>query len=197
MNLPRKKQHKGFTMIELMVGVSILAVLAIIGMTTYTQSQMRGRDLKRKQDIRAIAVALESYYQQYQHYPCVPNSENGNYGFLKSDNTAGVNGFWIQDKVVSGGPAYCGTHPFNLKHITQLPKDPTTNGGTPYINNGSMGYAYFGGSNCGIAYGQFYALVATLENANDPDANSKKNYTWCGGGSLSHWNPNAFVLISQ
>ena len=201
MNRKEKISYKGFTLIELMIGVSILAILAIVGMTTYTQSQVRGRDLKRKQDLRAIAVALESYYTQYQHYPCVPNTENGNSGFLKSDNTSGANGFWIQDKVVSGGPAYCGTHPFNQKHIAQLPLDPIKNGGTPYINNGTFGYAYFGGSinvaNCIMTNGQFYALVATLENPNDPDANSKKNYTWCGGGSLSTWNPNAFVIVSQ
>lgn len=193
----KKHFYRGFTLIELMVAISIVAILATVGFSTYSQSQLRARDAKRKQDLRAIATALELYYQLHQHYPCVPNSENGGSGFLKSDNTAGSGGFWIQDKAVSGGPAYCGTHPFTSQFVNQLPKDPVTDGGMPTSKPGSMGYAYFGGSNCGLAYGQFYALATLLENNNDADINSKKIYKWCDGVALSNWSNNAFVLTSQ
>lgn len=50
---------KGFTLVELLVVISIIAILSLIGMTTYTNVQKNARDTKRKADINAIANALE------------------------------------------------------------------------------------------------------------------------------------------
>ena len=50
---------KGFTLIELMVAISIVAILAVIGYTLLTTAQANARDTKRKQDIDAISSALE------------------------------------------------------------------------------------------------------------------------------------------
>ncbi len=61
MYLPNKV--KGFTLIELMVAISIIAVLSTIGMVAYSKVQLLGRDARRKQDLRAIAQALEIFYQ--------------------------------------------------------------------------------------------------------------------------------------
>jgi prepilin-type N-terminal cleavage/methylation domain-containing protein len=58
-----KSETKGFTLIELMVAITILAVLATIGLTTYTKAQQTARDGKRKDDLRSVATALELYYQ--------------------------------------------------------------------------------------------------------------------------------------
>ena len=72
-HLIKKSNHKnrrGFTLIEIMIAISILAILATIGMTTYSQAQLRGRDAKRKQDLRAISTALELYYQRNKRFPC-------------------------------------------------------------------------------------------------------------------------------
>lgn len=59
----------GFTLIELLITVSIIAILASVGLVTYSHSQSIGRDGKRRSDIRAIATALEAYYQQNGQYP--------------------------------------------------------------------------------------------------------------------------------
>src|SRR3989344_1252314 len=64
-----KSSHRGFTLIEIMVAISIVAILATIGIIAYTQAQKVGRDAKRKQDMRALQVALELYYQKNSGFP--------------------------------------------------------------------------------------------------------------------------------
>lgn len=50
----------GFTLIELMVVVSIIAFLSVIGITAFSNAQKQARDGRRRADIDAIATALES-----------------------------------------------------------------------------------------------------------------------------------------
>jgi len=64
-----RKLHRGFTLIELLVVIVILGILATIGLTFFTSSQMRGRDSKRKSDLKQISAALEIYYSDYAAYP--------------------------------------------------------------------------------------------------------------------------------
>lgn len=52
--------NKGFTLIELMVVVTIIAFLAVIGMVSFTNVQAQARDGRRRADIDAIATALEA-----------------------------------------------------------------------------------------------------------------------------------------
>lgn len=61
--LPRSfRSNKGFTLIELMVAITILAILATIGMTLFSDVQKKGRDSRRKGDVDAMSKALESGY---------------------------------------------------------------------------------------------------------------------------------------
>lgn len=53
---------KGFTLIELMVAITIIAILATISMTLFTDVQRNGRDSRRKGDVDAISKALEAAY---------------------------------------------------------------------------------------------------------------------------------------
>lgn len=52
----------GFTLVELLVVVSIIAVLSVIGITIFTGVQKGARDARRKADIDSIAKALEANY---------------------------------------------------------------------------------------------------------------------------------------
>lgn len=54
--------RKGFTLLELLVVISIIAILITIGLTSFTTSQKKGRDAKRKSDIKDVQNALEQYY---------------------------------------------------------------------------------------------------------------------------------------
>lgn len=53
---------KGFTLIELMVVVTIIAFLSVIGIVAFTNAQKQARDGRRRADIESIATALESNF---------------------------------------------------------------------------------------------------------------------------------------
>lgn len=57
-----KKSARGLTLIELMVAVSIIAILSLIGLVAYTDTQKNARNAKRRADITAIANAMEANY---------------------------------------------------------------------------------------------------------------------------------------
>lgn len=58
--LPKTTNNpQGFTLVELLVVISIIAVLSVIGMTVYGNVQRNARNVKRTQEIKAIANALE------------------------------------------------------------------------------------------------------------------------------------------
>jgi prepilin-type N-terminal cleavage/methylation domain-containing protein len=63
-----KKAH-GFTIVELLIVIVVIAILATISIVTYVGIQNRARDTQRKQDVASIARALEMYYVQYGEYP--------------------------------------------------------------------------------------------------------------------------------
>lgn len=58
----------GFTLVELLVVISIIAVLSAVGLVLFSSIQSRARDSIRKNDLRALATALEIYYQKNNQY---------------------------------------------------------------------------------------------------------------------------------
>lgn len=51
--------QRGFTLVELMVVITIIAILSVVGVTVFSGVQKSARDTKRRVDIDAIAKALE------------------------------------------------------------------------------------------------------------------------------------------
>lgn len=67
--MKRQRHNQGFTLIELLLVIVILGILIVIGLTSFISSQKKSRDLKRKQDLRQVAVSLEAYYNDKGKYP--------------------------------------------------------------------------------------------------------------------------------
>lgn len=54
-----KSKYRGFTLIELMVGIAILAILSVVGITIYTGTLNSARDAKIKADFDSIYKSIE------------------------------------------------------------------------------------------------------------------------------------------
>ena len=52
----------GFSLLELLVVISIVTILITLSMSSLATAGKKGRDAKRKSDIREIKNALEQYY---------------------------------------------------------------------------------------------------------------------------------------
>ncbi len=60
---------KGFSFVELLVSVTIIGILATVGIVTYTEFVKSSRDAKRKGDLEQIRGALEMYRSKNSSYP--------------------------------------------------------------------------------------------------------------------------------
>ncbi len=60
-----KNHLNGFTLVELLVVISIIGVLAGIVLVSYTSSQKQARDTQRKSDIKQYQLALEGFANKY------------------------------------------------------------------------------------------------------------------------------------
>lgn len=62
-------RKNGFSLMELLITVSIIAVLVAIGIASYATINKQSRDAKRKSDIEQIRSALEMYRADNGYYP--------------------------------------------------------------------------------------------------------------------------------
>jgi prepilin-type N-terminal cleavage/methylation domain-containing protein len=71
--LPLKKgevlKKQGFTLFELLVSISIIAILTAVAVVSFSGMNKKTRDTRRTSDVEKIRVALESYKQINGSYP--------------------------------------------------------------------------------------------------------------------------------
>ena len=68
------KKDSGFTLIELMVAVTIITILFMVGMAYYANFLKNSRDAKRQSDLKFIQSAMEAYHADKLSYPPDLNS---------------------------------------------------------------------------------------------------------------------------
>jgi prepilin-type N-terminal cleavage/methylation domain-containing protein len=170
--------RKGFTLIELMIAITILAIVASIGLVTYSKAQVTARDNRRKQDLQAIRAALELYYQKNNRYPA-----------NTAPQTSAASQPWINDN--GSNPAI----PLDSQYIASVPVDPKNSGGSVYTY-----YSAGPWGTCTTA-GSYYWIFANLENTNDPEIYHNKPYPVCGHvldyANTESWAANGIFISSQ
>ncbi len=63
------RNTRGFTLVEIIVVVSVISILAGIVIFNAVQGSMRSRDIDRQADLRTLQSAIELYKQRYGRYP--------------------------------------------------------------------------------------------------------------------------------
>ena len=65
----RRRSDAGFTIIELMIVMSIIVTLATVGLVQYRQSVLFTREAVLRQDLRDMREALDQYYADKNEDP--------------------------------------------------------------------------------------------------------------------------------
>jgi prepilin-type N-terminal cleavage/methylation domain-containing protein len=112
----QKKAQQGFTLIEILIVVAIIAILASVVLVGLGPTQAQGRDARRVSDLREVQTALELYYNKNGSYP-----GDTTWAALTTDLTAASIG------------------------VSQIPNDPSS-GATYYYSPTSGGQDYILGA---------------------------------------------------
>ncbi len=67
--MKQRKLKQGFTLIELMVTIGIIAILSAVLFASYNSAREQARDKLRMSDLKEMQVALELYKAQHGQYP--------------------------------------------------------------------------------------------------------------------------------
>lgn len=131
------KNRKGFTLIEILIVVAIIAILASVVLVGLGPTQSSGRDARRLSDLRQTMNGLELYYNKCGYYPGTSVATPcAAFAQISSDGWNGMSA-----SLTGSGIG-----------ISVVPRDPVA------------GHTYFYGT---TAAGSSYIVAATLENLNN------------------------------
>lgn len=105
--------HSGFTLVELIIVIGIIAVLAAIVIVSLSGARARARDARRIGDIERVRIALESHFNAYKDYP---------------------------DPEPAGAWGYCGLKTQLEPYLREFPLDPLDNDS---VCSAESRYAYY------------------------------------------------------
>jgi type IV pilus assembly protein PilA len=83
----RRKDERGFTLIELMIVIAIIGILAAIAIPQFSAYRVRSYNSAANADLRNAATAQEAYFVDAQSYAnAVSLIQGSSYGLFTSQN---------------------------------------------------------------------------------------------------------------
>ncbi len=67
--LSRRRSTEGFTLIEIMIVMTLVIVLSSVGLSLYTNSVTRAKEAVLREDLFRMRDALDQYYADHSRYP--------------------------------------------------------------------------------------------------------------------------------
>jgi len=160
------KKSPGFTIVELLIVIVVVAILATIAIVAYNGIQARARDSERQTEMQTIEKALSLYFIDNGSYPTCSNTT-----YVPTSAPGGCNFTVIAPSLVP-------------KYLNIMPIDPSNSGNDKYMyaygfkKTGATGYTGDASNN----YISGMHLETMTGNIN-PGWTSPAYYNYLGGSS--------------
>lgn len=154
-NHGKVREDNGFTLIELLVVVAIIGVLATVVVVSLTGAQKKSRDSKRKSDVAAIKLSMDSFYVDNHRYPICDNTTECKFSNITNSNERSIND--TNKTIIADDITKITTY------LPVFPKDPTVK------RNGLPAYYAYADSDSNALGNQSYSIGVALEVAEGDD----------------------------
>ena len=124
-----KNNKKGFTIIELLVVISIIGLLSTISVIALNGARQKSRDAKRVGDMKQLQTSLELYFNDNSRYPAATGTLVLGAG----------NALVLCDAGFVADVANC---PLNKVYMSLVPANPTPSGSDYSYTTDAQGTTY-------------------------------------------------------
>ena len=178
--------QRGFTIVELLIVIVVIAILAAISIVAYNGIQNRARDNIRYSDAKAILKAIELYKADKGVYPPTTSTTVGGVPSIAGCSSANANGYsysWATDGTWMK-PLIDG------KYLSKIPVSP--------VNDCTHAYSYLNvAASDSTSYdcpartkGYFVLVIDNTDGTFNPRDASQTQWKPCAGSSVG-WGGNA------